>query len=153
MHNRFISRRLFVSLATLLLAPCLASAAAREWTVTVSAGEFDRRDTPVRFDLEGGAPASGAWELRDDAGGVTRAQADGFKVTFILKDLKAGQKKTYRLALGDVKPAVPESDARAAKKQGVVKVRVGLEQKDSRIVPDMGVRVSFLGSRAPLAEF
>jgi hypothetical protein len=28
-----------------------------------------------------------------------------------------------------------------------VKVRVALEQKDARMVPDMGVRVSFLGSK------
>jgi len=29
-----------------------------------------------------------------------------------------------------------------------VRVRVGLDQKDPRIVPDMGVRVSFLGQKA-----
>ena len=39
---------------------------------------------------------------------------------------------------------VPSADRGKA----TVKVRVGLEQKDARIVPDMGVRVSFLGPKA-----
>ncbi|MDQ6638420.1 MAG: efflux RND transporter periplasmic adaptor subunit [Pseudomonadota bacterium] len=42
---------------------------------------------------------------------------------------------------------IPSADRGKA----TVKVRVGLEQKDPRIVPDMGVRVSFLGPKAPLA--
>jgi RND family efflux transporter MFP subunit len=40
---------------------------------------------------------------------------------------------------------VPSADRGKA----TVKVRVALEQKDARIVPDMGVRVSFLGPKAP----
>jgi RND family efflux transporter MFP subunit len=44
---------------------------------------------------------------------------------------------------------VPAADRGKA----TVKVRVGLEQKDDRIVPDMGVRVSFLGPKAaPAAQ-
>ena len=39
---------------------------------------------------------------------------------------------------------IPSADRGKA----TVKVRVGFEQKDGRMVPDMGVRVSFLGSRA-----
>ena len=38
---------------------------------------------------------------------------------------------------------VPSADRGKA----TVKVRVGLDQKDGRIVPDMGVRVSFLGAQ------
>ncbi|NID16017.1 efflux RND transporter periplasmic adaptor subunit [Luteibacter yeojuensis] len=41
---------------------------------------------------------------------------------------------------------VPAADRGKA----TVKVRVAIEQKDARIVPDMGVRVSFLERRAPL---
>ncbi len=41
---------------------------------------------------------------------------------------------------------VPSADRGKA----TVKVRVGLDQKDARIVPDMGVRVSFLGPKAPV---
>jgi hypothetical protein len=33
-----------------------------------------------------------------------------------------------------------------------VKVRVGLDQKDPRIVPDMGVRVAFLGQKSSPAR-
>jgi hypothetical protein len=35
--------------------------------------------------------------------------------------------------------------------KATVKVRVGLDQRDARIVPDMGVRVSFLEREAPKA--
>ena len=37
------------------------------------------------------------------------------------------------------------SDRRS--QQGTVKVRIGIDQKDARILPDMGVRVSFLERR------
>jgi hypothetical protein len=39
---------------------------------------------------------------------------------------------------------VPTADRGKA----TIKVRVALEQKDSRLVPDIGVRVSFLGPKA-----
>lgn len=42
---------------------------------------------------------------------------------------------------------VPTADRGKA----TVKVRVALEQKDVRLLPDIGVRVSFLGSKAPAA--
>jgi hypothetical protein len=42
---------------------------------------------------------------------------------------------------------VPTADRGKA----TVKVRVALEQKDPRLLPDIGVRISFLGSRAPAA--
>lgn len=42
---------------------------------------------------------------------------------------------------------VPAADRGKA----TVKVRVALEQKDARIVPDMGVRVSFLEQKSPIA--
>ena len=42
---------------------------------------------------------------------------------------------------------VPAADRGKA----TVKVRVALEQKDARIVPDMGVRVSFLNAKATVA--
>jgi len=43
---------------------------------------------------------------------------------------------------------VPTADRGKA----TVKVRVALEQKDPRLLPDIGVRVSFLGSKAPAAS-
>ncbi|HEX7686581.1 MAG TPA: efflux RND transporter periplasmic adaptor subunit, partial [Burkholderiaceae bacterium] len=42
---------------------------------------------------------------------------------------------------------IPEADRGKA----TVKVRVALEQKDARLVPDIGVRVSFLASKQPAA--
>jgi hypothetical protein len=43
---------------------------------------------------------------------------------------------------------VPTADRGKA----TVKVRVALEQKDPRLLPDIGVRVSFRGSKAPAAS-
>ena len=40
----------------------------------------------------------------------------------------------------------------ADRSKATVKVRIGLDQKDPRIVPDMGVRVSFLEEKKPVAQ-
>ena len=40
----------------------------------------------------------------------------------------------------------------ADRSKATVKVRIGLDQKDARIVPDMGVRVSFLEEKKPVAQ-
>jgi multidrug efflux pump subunit AcrA (membrane-fusion protein) len=40
----------------------------------------------------------------------------------------------------------------ADRNKATVKVRVGLDQKDPRILPDMGVRVSFLEPEAPAGQ-
>jgi RND family efflux transporter MFP subunit len=48
---------------------------------------------------------------------------------------------------GKVIAIIPTADRGKA----TVKVRVGLDQRDARIVPDMGVRVSFLEREAPKA--
>ena len=40
----------------------------------------------------------------------------------------------------------------ADRSKATVKVRIGLDLKDDRIVPDMGVRVSFLEEKKPVAE-
>jgi RND family efflux transporter MFP subunit len=40
----------------------------------------------------------------------------------------------------------------ADRSKATVKVRIGLDAKDDRIVPDMGVRVSFLEEKKPLVE-
>ena len=40
----------------------------------------------------------------------------------------------------------------ADRSKATVKVRIAIEQKDARIVPDMGVRVSFLEDKQPAAQ-
>jgi RND family efflux transporter MFP subunit len=49
---------------------------------------------------------------------------------------------------GHVITTVPSADRQKA----TVKVRIGFEQLDPRILPDMGVKVSFLTERAPAAD-
>ena len=40
----------------------------------------------------------------------------------------------------------------ADRSKATVKVRIAIEQKDARLVPDMGVRVSFLEDKQPAAQ-
>jgi hypothetical protein len=121
---------IFSVIGASLLFACSAALAA-ERTVTVSAGDFDRRQTPVAFELPKGvaddAPAAaGAWALHDDAGNSLPVQVDGpsHVARFILPELKANQTRTYRLtALERLAPA--QREVTAASHQGVVTISVG----------------------------
>lgn len=93
--------------------------------VTVSAGNYDRPDTPVSFPLPPGV-AGGEWELRDDAGGVTPLQTDGgSRATFVLRDLKAGQSRAYHLQPTVRRVAAPTPVAAAAREGGNVNLTLG----------------------------
>ncbi|HEY3319024.1 MAG TPA: PmoA family protein [Planctomycetota bacterium] len=64
-------------------------------TVTVAAGELDRKDCIVNFALPE-VVAAGNYALRDEAGGLLPLQVDGaHQGCFVLDQLKAGQSKTY----------------------------------------------------------
>jgi hypothetical protein len=71
-----------------------------EHKITVSAGDFDRRDCVVQFKLpEDTQP--GGYALTDDSGQRTRLQVGpNGRATFILGELKAGQARTYRVEEG-----------------------------------------------------
>src|SRR3954454_614882 len=104
---------------------------AAERTGTVSAGESDRLQTPVAFELPKGvaddAPAAaGAWTLRDDAGNQLPLQVDASShvARFILPDLKANQTRTYRLAVSE-RLAPSQREVSAASHEGVVRISVG----------------------------
>ena len=91
---------------TLLI--CNATALAQR-KLTVSAGDFDRRDCVVPFKLpEDTEP--GVYTLTDDTGKTTPLQVGpSGRATFILADLKSGQTRTYRVAAareGDPAPGV-----------------------------------------------
>ena len=73
-----------------------ASLAPRTTYITVAAGSFDRQDVVVAFELDSELKAS-SYELRDEAGEVTGLQHSGRNASFILHQLKAGQRKTFRL--------------------------------------------------------
>jgi hypothetical protein len=111
---------------------CAGSAAfAAERAVTVSAGEFDRRQTPVAFELPKGvadeAPAAAsAWALHDDAGNSLPVQVDGTShvARFILPELKANQTCTFRLTVVE-RPAPAQRQMTATDHQGVVTISVG----------------------------
>jgi Methane oxygenase PmoA len=73
-----------------------ASHAPKTTYVTVAAGSMDRQDVVVSFELDSELKAA-AYELRDEAGQNTPLQYSGRNASFILRELNAGQKKTFRL--------------------------------------------------------
>lgn len=105
----------------------LALAAQAGWsadvgTVVVSAGEFDRKDTPTRFELPKDA-GDGPFALRDESGAKIPLQADASrKAWFILSELKAGQSKTYAIEKIDV---AAQGGVEAVNTGGVVEVSIG----------------------------
>lgn len=85
--------------AVLTVSFVIASKAARApktTFITVAAGSLDRQDAVVSFDLPSELKAT-AYELRDEKGVQTALQYSGQQASFVLRELKAGQKKTFRL--------------------------------------------------------
>ena len=120
-----------VALIALLAGPTptrAADGAAKSFDLTVSAGQFDRRDAVVQFDLPEGF-TGGNWELRDNAGNLTPLQAHpSGRGMFILKDLKAGQSKTYHAQPAKPQVAGGPPVVAATKQGGAVRITVGSKE-------------------------
>jgi len=112
---------------------CLASLAAafaaegdaakKSYAIVVSAGEFDRKETPVC--IASPNPAQTQWTLLNDAGAWVGSQQDARKqLWFIVPELKAGQSKTYTLREGRVPMEPLPFAVKAAKDGGAVKITV-----------------------------
>ena len=118
--------RLSPLLAILLLVVSLTgSPAARKTTyVSVSAGEWDRKNTVVGFDLAPELTAS-SYEMRDEAGRPIPLQHSDGRASFILRELKAGQKKTFRLVetRKAVQPKVPPAELVKVDNRFEIKIR------------------------------
>ena len=141
-HRRPTAAWVLVLSALMLAAPAsrAADGAAKSFDLTVSAGPYDRRDTVVQFDLPKGF-AGGDWELRDDAGAITPLQAHPTgRGLFVLKDLKAGQSKTFHAQ--PAKPRVAGDPVVSAAKQGG-SVRVTVGEKDV---------LTYQGEKTPLPD-
>ena len=94
-------------------------------TITVSAGDSDRRDTIVPVTLPAGADP-GMWVLRDEAGKPTPLQTGPTgRGRFILGDLKAGQTRRYRLERSDGGRTGPETPVDLQRTGGTVKFSSG----------------------------
>src|SRR4051812_57421 len=73
----------------------LAFATAKDLTVTVEAGEFDRQQTAVSFQL---SPGISSPQLRDTQGKNLPLQVDSERrASFVLPALGKGQKAVFRL--------------------------------------------------------
>ena len=104
-------------LACLSLASLLARA---ETTITVEAGDFDRHDTPVEFDLPANVALTGNVVL-DDAGRPSSLQIDKGHGVFVVHDLKRGASQTFKVGyVGVMTPLV-----RAEQVKGELTLRVG----------------------------
>ena len=91
-------------------------------TIVVSAGEFDRKATPTRFELPKDA-GDGPFALRDEGGVKTPLQLDASKhACFILTELRAGQTKTFAIEKLD---AAAKGGVEAVKTGGVIEVSIG----------------------------
>lgn len=64
--------------------------------ITVAAGSLDRQDVVVSFDLPSELKTT-SYELRDEKSEHTPLQYSGRHASFILRELKARQEKTFRL--------------------------------------------------------
>lgn len=77
-----------------------AAAAPQTVSVTVSAGDFDRRGTVVRFVLPGSLGTNIDLSLRE--GGPRAIQTGrGRTAAFVVDDLKAGDSRTYRFGINE----------------------------------------------------
>jgi hypothetical protein len=86
--------------ATFLFLLTAATASFAAPTITVDAGNFDRRETLVRFRV----PPGGLDGNVVSAGGATvPLQVEGNEAAFIVRDLKRGEKRTYTIANAGVK--------------------------------------------------
>jgi len=76
---------------------CAAAAAEKTYTLTVSAGDLDRRESPASVRMPAGIE-KGVWQLKADDGSVLPLQVEqGGRGFFVLKDLKAGQKRQFKV--------------------------------------------------------
>ena len=114
--------------ALILTALSACAAHAQDQTVQVAAGKIDRNESVASFALPANA-AQRSWRLRDEAGDPTPVQVYAGKGYFIVKDLKAGQSRKYKLE--EVKAASekgggPTSDkgVAASREGGMVKISI-----------------------------
>ena len=81
-------------------------------TVTVEAGEFDRQQTVVSFDVPAGVQAT---DLQGPQNRLLPLQTDGSRASFILPELAKGARATYKLV---IKPGIrPEITLRREEKK------------------------------------
>ncbi len=74
-----------------------SSAAPKKVTITVSAGEYDRQDTVISFDVPATLKGSN-YELRDSGGQMVPLQIDSNRqATFVLRSLKAGASASFTI--------------------------------------------------------
>jgi hypothetical protein len=108
-------------LMALLLSNTGATALPAGTFVTVSAGEWDRHNTVVTFDFNSKSKGRG-YHLVDDNGSFIPLQLGGTTAAFVLRDLKAGQSKKFRLVSGGAKS---DAGVELARVQNRLEIKIG----------------------------
>src|SRR5215470_6689804 len=110
-------------------------------TLTVVAGRFDRRDVVVSFPVRAGV--DGKSMLRDESGKTTALQIDAGQASFVLRDLKAGKTKQYRI----VPASASEMRVKATADERLLRVTSGAERifdfRLQRELPEPGIKEAF----------
>jgi len=89
--------------------------------VTVSAGSFNRRDTPVEVTFDR-SPGGGPWQLSDDSGTAIPLQIrDDRHGQFILPKLKANETRTFRIEAAHQ----PIGGVEVKREAGTLRVSIG----------------------------
>src|SRR5690625_738845 len=79
------------------LAGMVGESHAQDYTVTVSAGGFDRQQTVVAFRFPGAIEA-GNYRLESESGNPVAVQVDEHRNgTFVLEELEAGSSRSYTM--------------------------------------------------------
>ena len=123
-----ITRRDFVKtagsagVASLVLG---ATPVSKDAYITVSAGQWDRHNTVISFDLKP-TRRERIFHLVDDAGTTIPLQIDGTTASFLLRDLKADQTKRFRLVPGSTK-FLGETPM-ISRGRGFIKIKIGGRQ-------------------------
>lgn len=87
----------WLTLLSCALCSSVAVAATPSFTLTIDAGDVRREQSVATFPLPA---AGGNWRLRDGAGREVPLQVRGKEAAFVIGELAAGAKATYRLEAG-----------------------------------------------------
>ncbi|HEV8186152.1 MAG TPA: PmoA family protein [Pyrinomonadaceae bacterium] len=126
--------------ATVLLALLLSNTGATAvqigWYVSVNAGQWDRHNTVVSFQYD---TKGSRVHLEDDKGASIPLQVDGTTASFVLRDLKAGQSKTFRIVYERGKSSRVTDGAELTRVENRLEIKVRGQQVFSFVAEPAGL--------------
>ncbi len=137
----FLSFRYLLAISAIALALFLgtggATAIETGTYVTVRAGKWDRHNTVVSFEFKRNSAT--VYHLVDPKGNSIPLQLDGETASFMLRDLKAGESKMFRLVPGPAKSTRRNSDVELTRVQNRLEIMSGKRQVLSFVAEPAGL--------------